>query len=528
MKAKKLLAMSCILAMLFTGCGTGEKPEETVQSGGQEQIPEKLQTLSVSENATKICLSDTGILVADSAITEDNTQAVYEAKDIVYYQEGKDFTYGDGTAEDAHSQEEADGHTVVHITQPGEYIISGKLSAGQIAVDLGKDAQEDPNAVVTLVLDNADITCTVAPAIIFYNVYECGGKEEATATMDVDTTAAGARVLIADGSANDIRGAYVAKIYKSVELSEDGTEIVDSKKLHKYDGAFYSKQSLNIYGGKKNDGILRIYAENEGLDSELHLTMYSGNIYIQSGNDGINTNEDNISVTRILGGNLSVEVNGATGEGDGIDSNGWLVIDGGKVYAYACSTSGDSGVDADKGVYVRGGELVATGNMFDRVESTLTHGVFTFEQRQSGGQVYTLQNEAGQEAFSVTPVNDFQYLVVFSSNITEGNYTLWRGETQLSGSKGTVQGGGPGAFGGMMPGNAQAPEIPEGMERPEMPEGGEFPEGMTPPEKPDGMQPQEGMQFPNGMGRPQGGNFQTTGEKTEVFVFAKGANYFTV
>ena len=38
---------------------------------------------------------------------------------------------------DAHTAEEAAAHTVVHITQPGTYVLSGTLSAGQIAVDHG-------------------------------------------------------------------------------------------------------------------------------------------------------------------------------------------------------------------------------------------------------------------------------------------------------------------------------------------------------------------------------------------------------
>jgi len=177
-------------------------------------------------------------------------------------------------------------------------------------------------------------------------------------------------------------------------------------------------------------------------------------------------------------------------------------------------------VDADKGVYICGGELVATGNMFDRVESSLTHGVFIFSQKQKGGQTYTLKDEAGETVVSATPSNDLKYLVVFSPNLKEGDHTLWQGETQLSGSKaaGGQMGGRPmdGGFG-------QQP--PEGME---MPQGFQPPEGMAPPEKPNGMEPPDGMSAPGGTGKPQGGNFGVTGKKSENFVFTKGANYFTV
>lgn len=127
---------------------------------------------------------------------------------------------------------------MIHITQAGDYSLSGSLSAGQIAIDLGEDAENDPTAVVNLYLNGVDITCSVAPAVIFYNVYECGSTDTESASETVDTSAAGANVYLVDGTENNIRGSYVARIYESVELSEDGNTIVSRKKLHKYDGSF--------------------------------------------------------------------------------------------------------------------------------------------------------------------------------------------------------------------------------------------------------------------------------------------------
>ena len=99
-------------------------------------------------------------------------------------------------------------------------------------------------------LDGVDITCTVAPAVIFYNVYEC---DEAWVVYDA--------------------------------------------------------------GEAEGTGLLSITAENEGLDSELHLTVNGGQISIQAQNDGINTNEDNVSVTTINGGGLQINAGlGVEGE----------------------------------------------------------------------------------------------------------------------------------------------------------------------------------------------------------------------
>ena len=521
MNKNKIFALCMAVCLLLAACATPTNQETPATV--TPYVQENMVTKEVPEGTIKIDLSDEGITVNGEAVSTDETAAVYTANDIVFYLEGQGFMYGEGTEADEHSQEEADKHTVVHITEPGQYVLSGKLSAGQIAVDLGEDAEDDPNAVVTLVLDNVDISCAVAPAVIFYNVYECGEADEETAQMEVDTSAAGANVIIADGSENNIRGSYVARIYKSVELNEDKTEVVDSKKLHKYDAAFYSKMSMNIYGEKESTGLLNIYAENEGLDSELHLSLYSGNIHIESGNDGINTNEDNVSVTHILGGTLDIVVTGQTGEGDGIDSNGWLVIDGGIVTASACATSGDAGIDADKGVYIRGGQVIAGGNMLDHVQGDQTHMVLTFSGRQKGGNTYTLKNEAGSIVLTVKPANDFQYLILSSPVITEGNYTLWQGDSQLS----AVKGGG--MMGGMGRPEGEMPEMPEGGmpegERPEIPEGGNPEE--TPPAMPEGGRPEGGGQRPDGMGGFPGMG-QNSGQTSDILTVTAGANYFQI
>lgn len=510
-KIMKASAMLVTATVLLTGCG---------QSTNEIQVNVDETTVQgVYENSVKISLSDDEIKVDGETISTEEDSAVYMAKDIVYYEEGKDFTYGEGTEADEHSAEEAAAHTVVHITEPGIYELSGNLSAGQVAVDLGEDAEEDPDAIVALVLNDVDIQCSVAPAVIFYNVYECGEKDTETATKDVNTSAAGANVIIADGTENNITGSYVAKIYKSVELNEEGTEVVDSKKLHKYDAAFYSKMSMNVHGGEEGTGILNITAENEGLDSELHLTLNGGNVNITSGNDGINTNEDGVSVTTINGGTLNIQVDGATGEGDGIDSNGWLVINGGTVIAEACSFSGDAGIDSDMGIHINGGTVVATGNMLDQIsESEQNYVVMNFAASQTGGETYTLKDANDQVVAECTPKNDFMYLILSNENLVEGTYTMWMGDTQFAASSGNgmMTGGGRG---GMM----ELPEgetMPEGMEVPEsmeMPEGGQMPEGMTPP---------EGMTMPEGMERPQGGQM-FSGEVSNELAIVAGGNYFS-
>ena len=444
-------------------------------------------------DAVSIVLSDDGIIVDGKAVSTDESAAVHTAHDIVYYEAGQDFTYGEGTEADEHTAEEAEAHTVVHITQPGTYAVSGTLSAGQIAVDLGEDAEDDQSAVVTLILNGVNITCTVAPAVIFYSVYECGSTDEDTAAATVDTSAAGANVLIADGTVNNVTGSYVARIYEpdSVVLSEDGTEVADSSKLHKYDGAFYSKMSMNVGGGEDGSGVLNITADNEGLDTELHLT-----------------------------------------------------INGGAVTAAACAESGDAGIDATAGITINGGTVMASGNMYDRIDGgDQTYVVFSFASRQTGGETYTLQDADGETVGTWTPVNDFTCLVVSSPDLTAGDYTLWQGDTQLAGSASDGMGG-PGGMGGgrpmddsQVPGDFDPQQAPTDGERPQRPEGeapaelqenagGDAP--ADPPERPEGEAAPDGAEPPaDGRGPGSGEDGQSAADLSEIFALTDGGNFFT-
>lgn len=508
MRMKKLLSLALAGAlMLGCACAAG--------------------TASAAE-ATTIVLSDGQITVDGAPASADESSAVYVGADIVYYEDrdtqADGSAYGEGTASERHSAEQAAAHTVVTITQPGTYRLTGTLSQGQIAIDLGKKAKDDPDAVVTVILDNASVTCTVAPALIFYNVYECdrdfvsydnGENPDYKASSTVDTSAAGANVILAAGSVNSFTGSHVARIYKPSS----------TKKLHKYDGAFYSKMSMNIFGDNGDDsGVLNIVGDSEGLDAELHLTLNGGTIRIQSQDDGINTNEDFVSVTTVNGGNLTVNA-GLGAEGDGIDSNGYLVINGGTVWTMSNDRSPDGGIDADSPILINGGTVSAFGTRNDAAsnESNQPYMELSFASTLPVGSVIELK-EGDTTLWAATTQKACQSVTLTAPELkldtvynvyVDGVLQCWSGNSFGMGHMG-------GGFGGQRlngmtrpadlpqePDPAQMGERPDDM--PEPPEDfAELSSGATPSKPADDMTPPEGFdptqkgQRPDGMNRHDG------------------------
>ena len=89
-KIISLLSAAALLGGMLSACGA--------DGGG---------TQGADSDAGQIVLSDDGVTVDGAEAAAESGSAVYTAHDIVYYEAGQDFTYGEGTEADEHTAEEA-------------------------------------------------------------------------------------------------------------------------------------------------------------------------------------------------------------------------------------------------------------------------------------------------------------------------------------------------------------------------------------------------------------------------------------
>ena len=418
--------------------------------------------------AHELVLNDASSTIDGTTLTETayNGVSILDGENIIHYEKeyGSVSGYGEATDEsEMHSIEECNKEKLVTISEAGIYIVSGTLT-GQLAIEL---PDSDSTQSVTLVLKGVTINCSVAPGLIFYNVYEIDSTEYEdsgtsitySAASSLDFTNAGAKVIIADDTTNTVTGSHVAKCYKYT-VNSDGSITVTTSKRAKYDGAFYSKMSMSIKGETNGNGVLNIIADNEGLDTEKHLLIESGKINIASQDDGINTNEEGGSVTLIKGGTLTI--NGGLGtEGDGIDSNGYLLINGGTV-TLAGRPQADSGMDADLGVIINGGTTVAVGSSMDGASTTSSQPTMNLQfssqmssisdliVKDSSGNTLVTFNPSSAGFVDGTEIRTYQGAIISHPSFElNGVYYLYLGDTQLGYSG---QGGQQGPGGQNMPG----------------------------------------------------------------------------
>ncbi len=363
-----------------------------------------------------------------TAQDEETTQSKKQAAGKKYDNVSAEIKLSGASAKVEGTGAEADGGTVI-IKKGGAYSISGKLTGGGIVVDAG---DED----VTLILSGAEITSSDSSAV---NVYKAG-----TVTLEVsdgtENVMSDAESYVYDGSYSDktneepsacifsksdliitgggklrVNGnsgnAVKSKDYLTVEntlltiecennaltgndgVSVNGAEIditakgdgihsntdveINSGKItvKSDDDAIHADSSLTVNGGEMN------LTAHEGLEATL-VTVNDGTVVINASDDGINAAQKTDGVTpavEINGGDITITM--GAGDTDAIDSNGNIIINGGKL-----TITAQSGFDYDGKAELNGGEVYLNGEKLSEITNQFGGGMRGFGSRDAANR----------------------------------------------------------------------------------------------------------------------------------------------
>lgn len=201
-----------------------------------------------------------------------------------------------------------------------------------------------------------------------------------------------------------------------------------------------------------NDGYINVVTSYEGLEA-MTINLNGGKVYVYATDDGINActgDGKTTPIINVIGGYIDVTT--ASGDTDGIDSNGNYVQTGGFVLVKGGSSSGNvsGSIDVDGTVTITGGTCVALGGVCETPVNSVNAYVLSSVSFSSGS--YSLKDASGNEVISFTVDGSFSNGWICSDTLTTGtSYTLYRGSdsiadwTQESGTMGASSTGG---FGG--------------------------------------------------------------------------------
>jgi hypothetical protein len=368
----------------------------------------------------------------------------------------------------------------VKITAPGNYVLKGNLSNGQIIVD------DETYGVVRLILNNVTINCSFSSAIFIKNakkvvvimpentkniltdgttytfddtvnqepIATIFSKEDlsiyGTGSLDItgnlqDGIASKDGLIIKSGTINitakddSVRGKdyliirdgifTVKATTDGLKASEDtdsslGYLTIDSGafNIEAGDDAIHAERTLLI-----NSGLINIAKCYEGLEGRI-ITINNGDIHIKASDDGINTGDG--TDARANNANLIFNMNGGyvvvDASGDGIDSNGQINMKGGTVIVHGPTANNNAALDYNGTFNMTVGVLVATGSSGMAQQpsaiSTQNSVMVGFTATQAAHTIIRLQNENGTNIITFKPTKNYQSFVYAGPILSKGNF----------------------------------------------------------------------------------------------------------
>ena len=429
---------------------------------------------------------------------------------------------------------------------------TGEIKGGMIAVNTNNLKKD-----ITIVLDNLklDTDSKKIPAIYVYNkdITYTDHKVTISTKKDTKNFIEGGKLkkisLIPSEKLSDYSNYYSSSInydsytnYYGIYTGDEINNILfakvkaDNEDLQDGDPYYYYKASgaissdIDLYF--EGEGYLEVTSKNkEGIETKGNLTFSGGigDYVIYAEDDCLNTTTDKSENTNARN-QLTIDVNSMyailsleADEGDAIDSNGDLIINGGTIVAIAKPGS-DAGIDSETGTYINGGTVLATGDMYDSINSNSkqTSVVLSFGLRPTENTLITLVNNEEKEIFSYKTDRTYSYLIYSSPELTEGDYYLYKDGTIV----GEEKNGYYTTISSYEKGNVLAYSTTETniIDRPM-----EEPGSMTPPEggmaPPDGGGPNNMGERPNDNGPMQYVDINETAPN-KVFTINSGINTF--
>ena len=414
--------------------------------------------------------------------------------------------------------------TVYNINTTGDVKLAGNLT-GMLAINTNGIKHD-----INLILDgvNIDTDSKKVPAVYVYNkdVMYTDHKVTIKTTKDSQNSIIGGKLkktsLVSSEELDNYSSSYSGSVkenyleytnyygvYNTSELNKilfakvtaDKDDLADGDPYYFYKGAGAISSDIDLYF--EGEGILSVSSKNnEGIETKgnLSFTGGTGKYSISSYDDCLNTtmagtdyrNSIYINVESLLA-IVSLDAD----EGDAIDSNGTITIDGGKIYAMSKPGS-DSGLDSNNGTYINGGTIIATGDMLDPIsdQSKQRFMAFSFNDNVSEDSGIILKDSDGNELLSYSASRKYTRFVYSSSELKDDTYYLYidNDYTNNSTDSKVLMGyASSGMQGGMMA-PTDAPNMPNGEnnegEPPAMPNG-EKPDMQNGerPEMPDGEKP---------------------------------------
>ena len=350
---------------------------------------------------------------------------------------------------------------VININTTGNIEFSGSVKGAMIGVNTN-----NVKGNINIILNNAsiDTDSKKAPAIYVYNKdknytdcivtiktlsgtknYIEGGKLKKVSLVGSDELSNYSSYYSNDSLSNynkytSYYGIYTSEQIKNIlfaTVQADSEDLQDGDPYYFYKASGAISSDIDLYF--EGEGYLSVTSKNkEGIETKGNLTFAggTGDYEIVAQDDCLNTTTAN-SNGAIVRNDLTIDVNSLLAyvdteadEGDAIDSNGKLIINGGTIYAFAHPSSADAGLDSVYGTYINGGTVIATGNMVDAISSESKQKfIYTSFNQISADTLIVIKDQNNKVIMAFKTGRNIQNLLYSSANLNYSSYKIYTGGT---------------------------------------------------------------------------------------------------
>ncbi len=322
------------------------------------------------------------------------------------------------------------------------------IEGGNIQIESGEDGIQ---AETILQIENANINVTTAGGST--NSTKSNKQPEMKGKMKTNS-----QTEITQTAETDEKSQKAIKAGKEINI-KSGNFSIDS-----IDDAIHSNGNITISGGtiQIKAGDDAIHADDrikiaggettidtcyEGIEAS-YIQIDDGKITLSASDDGINISsgksedsqeEFGPSAKANIDANLKLIINGGeiqvSAQGDGLDSNGSIYINGGYIMVNGSISNRNGSLDYDGECIVTGGTLIAVGSsgMLQTPGNNSTQYSISAIVNGTAGEKVTLTDSDGTEILTFTPSKNYQSIVISSDALkNESEYTLKTKNTSLA------------------------------------------------------------------------------------------------
>lgn len=312
------------------------------------------------------------------------------------------------------------------------------IFSGNFTIDAQTDGIQAENS---LYIENGD-----------FSIITGGGSGNASTKTEAWGQWGGAQTASGEtASGKGLKAASVLSISNgtfSIDSSDDAVHSNDTVNIK--DGAFsisagddgiHADTALHIQGGTID--ISKCY---EGLEA-VELTIDGGTVTLISSDDGLNAagGSDGSSIGGRPGensfsssSNANITINDGyiyiDADGDGIDSNGSIAVNGGTVVVNGPADGGNGALDYENSCSINGGVLVAAGMsamaQCPGEDSEQNSVMVNLDAGQEAGTLFTITDEENNVILAFIPSKSYNSVVFSSPDLqTNRTYTVCTGGT---------------------------------------------------------------------------------------------------